>query len=98
MSRRHEDKGKLTPFIPIMKEIWECKAWREMSAGARLLYIALRGRYNFKAPNNGHRAASGHAAVTPRSVVNWRRGIIRLSRRRGRRRSPECRARVPLRS
>jgi hypothetical protein len=80
MSRHHEDKGRLAPFIPITKEIWESKAWRRMSTGARLLYIALRGRYIIKAPNNGHvylstRKAAQELGSDQKQVRRWYREL-----------------------
>jgi hypothetical protein len=54
MSRKQRDKGKIDgPFIPVLKETWECPAWRATSPLARLLYIAIKGRYSFKLRNNG---------------------------------------------
>jgi hypothetical protein len=53
MSKR-QDKGRIEgQFIPVLKQTWECAAWRAMSPYARLLYIALKGRYSFKLRNNG---------------------------------------------
>jgi hypothetical protein len=54
MSRKHRDKGRIEgPFIAVLKEPWQCPAWRAMSPSARLLHIALKGRYSFKLRNNG---------------------------------------------
>jgi hypothetical protein len=55
MSRKHYDnKGRIEgPFIPVLKETWQCPAWRAMSLSARVLHIALKGRYSFKLRNNG---------------------------------------------
>jgi hypothetical protein len=41
------------PFFPVTDEIWFAPAWRAMSLGARMLYLALRRRYNYAHPNNG---------------------------------------------
>ena len=54
MSRKHRDKGRIEgPFIAVLKQTWQCPAWRAMSPSARLLYIALKGRYSFTLRNNG---------------------------------------------
>ena len=49
MSRRR-DKGRLAPFVPLLKETIATPAWRAMSPSARCVYIALKQRYssNFK--------------------------------------------------
>jgi hypothetical protein len=54
MSRKHRDKGRIEgPFIAVLKQTWQCPAWRTMSPSARLLYIALKARYSFTLRNNG---------------------------------------------
>jgi hypothetical protein len=53
MSRRKE-KGRIGgPFVPLLKEMMSCKAWKAMEPSTRLLYIALKGRYGIEAKNNG---------------------------------------------
>ena len=47
MSAR-KDKGRLPPFVPIDKEMMDCPAWRKASCGARVLYVHLKRRWNFK--------------------------------------------------
>jgi hypothetical protein len=44
VSWRHKDKGRLGPFVPLLKETLESAAWRAMSPSARVLYIALKAR------------------------------------------------------
>lgn len=46
-------KERLPPFVAVLKETLSEPAWRDMSHGARSLYIALKGRYNIKTHNNG---------------------------------------------
>jgi hypothetical protein len=48
------DKGRLPPFIPLLKETMASPAWRAMAPSARLLYIALKARYSNNLKNNGH--------------------------------------------
>jgi hypothetical protein len=45
------DKGRLPPFVPLLKDTMKTDAWRAMSHGARSLYVALKGRYNTKLAN-----------------------------------------------
>jgi hypothetical protein len=50
---RNNDKGRLGPFVPLLKETLDCAAWKAMSHGARSLYIALKRRYSNNTHNNG---------------------------------------------
>jgi hypothetical protein len=51
VSRRHRDKGRLPPFVPILKDTMKAQAWKALSHGARSLYAVLKGRYNTKLQN-----------------------------------------------
>jgi hypothetical protein len=48
--RKH---NRLPPFVPLLNDTIDSPAWRAMSHGARVLYIALRRRYSQNAHNNG---------------------------------------------
>jgi len=48
---RHRER--VSPFVMVLIDTLDAPAWRAMSLGARMLYIALRRRYNFKHRNNG---------------------------------------------
>jgi hypothetical protein len=52
MKPRH-DKGRLPPFVPLLKDTMATPAWRGMSHGARSLYVALKLRYSSNFNNNG---------------------------------------------
>jgi hypothetical protein len=52
MKPRH-DKGRLPPFVPLLKDTLATSAWRAMSHGARSLYVALKLRYSSNFNNNG---------------------------------------------
>ena len=39
-----KDKGRLPPFVPLLLSTLDSRAWREMSHGAQMLYVALRRR------------------------------------------------------
>ena len=43
---RHQDKGRLAPFVPLILTTLDSPAWKAMSHGARSLYVALRRRYS----------------------------------------------------
>jgi hypothetical protein len=45
------DKGKLPPFVPVLKDTMKTAAWKALSHGARSLYVTLKGRYNNKVQN-----------------------------------------------
>jgi hypothetical protein len=48
MSRK-KDKGRIGgPFVPVLKEMLSCPAWKTMEPTSRLLYIALKGRYGMR--------------------------------------------------
>jgi hypothetical protein len=54
MTHKYRDKGRIEgPFIPVLKETWQCAARRATTPSARLVYIALKARYSFKLRNNG---------------------------------------------
>jgi hypothetical protein len=46
-------KGRLPPFVPLLIDTLDRPAWRAMSHGAQMLYVALRRRYNRNLHNNG---------------------------------------------
>ena len=52
MSRKQE-KGRLAPFVPLLKETISCPAWKALSHGARSLYSCLKTRYSSNLKNNG---------------------------------------------
>jgi hypothetical protein len=45
MTLRH-GKGRLPPFVPLLKDTIKTEAWKALSHGARSLYGALKGRYS----------------------------------------------------
>ena len=51
MSRRNKAKGRLPPFVPMLKDTMKTEAWKTLSHGARSLYAALKGRYNSRLQN-----------------------------------------------
>ena len=45
------DKGRLPPFVPVLKDTMKTAAWKALSHGARSLHVTLKGRYNNKLQN-----------------------------------------------
>jgi hypothetical protein len=50
---RKYEKGRLPPFVPLLIDTLDCSAWRAMSHGAQMLYVALKRRYSSTLHNNG---------------------------------------------
>jgi hypothetical protein len=50
---RNKEKGRLAPFVPLIKETISCPAWKALSHGARSLYACLKTRYSSNLKNNG---------------------------------------------
>ena len=44
-------KGRLPPFVPLLKDTIKTEAWKALSHGARSLYAVLKGRYNINLQN-----------------------------------------------
>jgi hypothetical protein len=79
MSRR-ADKGKLPPFVPLLKDTLASPAWRAMSHGARSLYVALKQRYSANFKNNGkiflsQRDACAEIGSSANQVTRWFREL-----------------------
>jgi hypothetical protein len=45
------DKGRLPPFVPVLKDTVKTPAWKALSHGARSLYVTLKAKYNNKLQN-----------------------------------------------
>jgi hypothetical protein len=73
-------KGRLAPFVPLLKETLDSPAWRAMSHGARSLYVAIKRRYNVQAHNNGRlylpqRIAAAEIGSSANQVTRWFREL-----------------------
>jgi hypothetical protein len=80
MSKRNNDKGRLPPFVPLLKETLQSPAWKAMSHGARSLYVALRARYSQNTHNNGRiylpqRIAAEEIGSDTKEVARWFREL-----------------------
>jgi hypothetical protein len=74
MSKRNKDKGRLAPFVPLLKETIASPAWCAMSPAARCVYIALKQRYSQNFRNNGKlylstRKAAEEVGITSRATI-----------------------------
>src|SRR5262245_11393045 len=77
---KNRDKGRLGPFVPLLKDTLDSLAWKAMSHGAKVLYIALKRHYNLQSHNNGrlylsHRKASHEIRSRPAQIVRWFREL-----------------------
>jgi hypothetical protein len=81
MSKRYKDKGRIPgQYTAIRWEILDSAAWKQMSMGARLLYIALIKPLSFNRDNNGKiflstRDAAKQLNVRQDSVCIWYREL-----------------------
>jgi hypothetical protein len=80
---RHEKerrKDRLPPFVPVLINTLDQPAWRAMSCGARLLYIALKRRYSPNTRNNGRiflsqRDAAKELGSHHNQIARWYREL-----------------------
>jgi hypothetical protein len=83
MSNRHKaySKGRIQgQWTAIRWEVMQSAAWRHMSMGARMLYIALIKNLSFTADNNGKvflatRKAAEELGASQRAVCVWFREL-----------------------
>jgi hypothetical protein len=81
MSRRYKDKGRIPgQYTAIRWEILDSAAWKQMSMGARLLYIALIKPLSFNRDNNGKiflstRHAAEQLGANQDSICFWYREL-----------------------
>jgi hypothetical protein len=81
MSKRYNSKGRIPgQWTAIRWEITDSAAWKHMSMGARMLYIALIKNLSFNADNNGKvflatRKAATELGASQRSVCTWFREL-----------------------
>ena len=47
-----KSKGRLPPFVPVLKDTIKTEAWKAASHGARSLYVTLKSRYNTRLQNS----------------------------------------------
>jgi hypothetical protein len=74
------NKGRLPPFVPLLKDTIKTEAWKALSHGARSLYAVLKGRYNIVGQNavwvstrNAEEELGQYS--TRRNVMRWFREL-----------------------
>jgi hypothetical protein len=77
---RREDKGRLPPFVPLILNTIDSRAWKALSHGARSLYVALRRRYSLHLHNNGRiylspRVAAKEIGSHHNEIARWFREL-----------------------
>ena len=68
-----KDKVRTPPFVPLLHSTMDSAAWREMSHGAKSLYMALKRRVPFE-HNRGYlsfRHARSELKASPRKIADW---------------------------
>src|ERR1700733_5077905 len=81
MSRRNKDKGRIPgQWTALRWEVLDSAAWKQMSMGARLLYIALIRPLSYYNDNNGRiflstRRAADELGAGQRAVCFWFREL-----------------------
>ena len=79
MSQRK--KGRLPPFVPLIRTTLASPAWKQLSWGSRNLYVVLRGYLRHDNLNNGkvfrscRDAADDLGTKSTRSVLRWFREL-----------------------
>jgi len=79
MSQRK--KGRLPPFVPLIRTTLASPAWKQLSWGSRNLYVVLRGYLRHDNLNNEkvfrscRDAADGLGTKSTRSVLRWFREL-----------------------
>jgi hypothetical protein len=73
-------KNRLPPFVPVLIDTMNAPAWRAMSHGAKVLYLALKKRYSVKYHNNGRlflsqRMASEELRSHHNQIARWYREL-----------------------
>jgi hypothetical protein len=69
-------KNQYPPFVMVTNQVLDSPAWRAMSHGARILYIALKRRYSPNRKNNGriflsNRHARKEIRAGASQIVRW---------------------------
>jgi hypothetical protein len=77
---QYKDKNRLTPFVPLLIDTLDSPAWKALSHGAKVLYIALRRRYSVKSHNNGRiylsqRMAAQEIGSHHNEIARWYREL-----------------------
>jgi hypothetical protein len=78
---RHRKRGHLPPFVPLIRTTLASPAWKQLSFGARCLYVALRSYLRVDNLNNGkvfrsyREAAADLGTKSMSSIHRWFREL-----------------------
>jgi len=77
---RYKDKNRLPPFVPLLIGTLDSPAWKALSHGAKVLYIALKRRYSVTSHNNGRiylsqRMAARELGSHHNEIARWYREL-----------------------
>jgi hypothetical protein len=77
---RERRTDRLPPFVPLLIDTLDQAAWRAMSHGARMLYVALKRRYSPTIHNNGRiflsqRKAANELQSHHNQIARWFREL-----------------------
>jgi hypothetical protein len=81
VSKSYRRKGHLPPFVPLIRTTLASPAWKQLSFGARSLYVVLRSYLRVDNLNNGkvfrsyREAAADLGTKSTRSVQRWFREL-----------------------
>ncbi len=68
------NKGRLSPFVPLLVGTIDSPAWRAMSHGARNLYVCLRRRFRSEGRNQvyvSYRKAAAELRSSHKKISEW---------------------------
>jgi len=71
-----KDKGRLAPFVPLLKDTLDSQAWKVLSFGARALYVALKrkvppGRNTAYLSQRDATKELGRGSASRRKISEW---------------------------
>jgi hypothetical protein len=77
---KERHKNRLPPFVPLLIDTLDQPAWRALSHGAQMLYVALKRRYSPNTHNNGkiflsQRTAARELHSHHNQVARWFREL-----------------------
>jgi hypothetical protein len=77
---KYKTKNRLPPFVPLLIDTLDSPAWKALSHGAKVLYIALRRRYSITSHNNGRiylsqRMAARELGSHHNEIARWYREL-----------------------
>src|SRR5215831_9656582 len=79
MSRKNQDKGRLPPFVPMLKHTINSKAYEPLSLGARSVLFELTRNYIGRSQNAVFLSARDGArrlGASKNSVAKWEREVV----------------------